>query len=175
MFAEPFLLDGGEFFVSFSVGIALNDHPADEYGLVRDADAAMFSAREGGRAKRARFDERLRERAVGRVTLESELEIARDALEPISATGVRVLVDDFASGYSSIARLDELTMVGVKIDRSFMATLGVEAKAESVVGAIADLAHALGSRSGARWEVPADALDAVLSMPPCTNGQAHGN
>src|SRR5262249_4828544 len=46
-FTEPFSIDGGEFFLSVSMGIALSDHPADAYGLVRDADAAMYAAKEG--------------------------------------------------------------------------------------------------------------------------------
>ena len=73
MLAEPFVLDRGEFFLSASIGLALNDHPADAHGLVRDADAAMFAAKERGRARHAMFDEGLRERALTRLTLESEL------------------------------------------------------------------------------------------------------
>ncbi|HET7490169.1 MAG TPA: EAL domain-containing protein [Acidimicrobiales bacterium] len=83
-FAEPFVLDGGEFFLSVSVGIARNDGEVDAYGLVRDADAAMYAAKDAGRDRHVVFDESLRRRALARVTLESELRrgIERDELVP---------------------------------------------------------------------------------------------
>ena len=80
LMTDPFVLDGGEFFLSASIGLAMNDHPADAYGLIRDADAAMYEAKESGRARHAMFDKHLRERAMGRVLLETELRrgIGRD-------------------------------------------------------------------------------------------------
>ena len=71
------------------------------------------------------------------------LEVARGALERISALGVRILIDDFGTGYSSIARLRELPVVGVKVDRAFTQHLGEETSVGSVLAAITDLAHAL--------------------------------
>ncbi len=71
--SEPFFLDGGEFFLTCSVGIAVNDDMRDADELVRDADSAMFAAKERGGGRQAWFDEGLRERALGRVTLETEL------------------------------------------------------------------------------------------------------
>ncbi len=270
MLAHPFVLDGGEFFLSASIGLALNDHPTDAHGLVRDADAAMYAAKERGRARHAMFDEGLRERALTRLTLEAELRralasdefvmhyqpildlrsrqwagvealvrwhhpergtispdqfiplaeetglivalglrildkvvteaagwaspgsdlyfaanasvvqlsdpafafdvaallarwrlrpdrlvlevtesavmqqlaTAQAALKRITALGVRVVIDDFGTGYSSLARLGELPVTGIKIDKRFTKALGSEARTEKVVGAITDLAHA---------------------------------
>jgi diguanylate cyclase (GGDEF)-like protein len=78
VFARPFVLGASEHFVSASVGIALaqgGDH-ADE--LIRDADTAMYRAKEGGRARYELFDDVLRARAVSRLRMETEL---RRALE----------------------------------------------------------------------------------------------
>src|SRR5205807_1023272 len=72
-FDEPFELDGGEFFLSVSVGIARDDGSTGASEMVRDADAAMFAAKEQGRARHVWFDDRLRERAVKRVSLESQI------------------------------------------------------------------------------------------------------
>ena len=82
-FSEPFVVDGGEFFLSGSVGIATRGASCDAYSLVRDADSAMFTAKDRGRGRRARFDAALRERAVARVRLESDLRraIERHELE----------------------------------------------------------------------------------------------
>ena len=70
----PFLLEGGEFFLSVSIGIATKEEEgADAVDLVRDADAAMYAAKDRGRGRHALFDRALRERAVARVTTETDL------------------------------------------------------------------------------------------------------
>jgi EAL domain-containing protein (putative c-di-GMP-specific phosphodiesterase class I) len=71
-----------------------------------------------------------------------ELDNARSTLEQLLASGVMVLIDDFGTGYSSIARLGELPINGLKIDRRFTRTLGSESTARQVVRAIAELASA---------------------------------
>ncbi len=78
-FARPFVLGVTEHFVSASVGIALADD-ADQppEALIRDADAAMYRAKERGRARYELFDEDMRARAVARLRVENDL---RRALE----------------------------------------------------------------------------------------------
>ncbi len=78
VFAHPFVLDGGEHFVTTSIGIALakGGEPADD--LLRDADAAMHRAKERGRSRWELFDETLRGRAISRLRVENDL---RRALE----------------------------------------------------------------------------------------------
>jgi EAL domain-containing protein (putative c-di-GMP-specific phosphodiesterase class I) len=71
------------------------------------------------------------------------LDAARATLERIAELGIRVLIDDFGTGYSSIARLRELPVVGVKIDRAFTHGLGEDPSVEPVLAAITNLAHAL--------------------------------
>ena len=72
------------------------------------------------------------------------LETARPVLEELADAGFRLIIDDFGTGYSSIARLTELPVVGIKIDRSFTVRLGTDPAVEQVIAAIIDLAHALG-------------------------------
>jgi len=70
----PFVVQGGEFFLSASIGIALGtgrDATAD--GLLRDADAAMYRAKERGRAGVEFFDEPMRSQVAGRVELQNAL------------------------------------------------------------------------------------------------------
>ena len=269
----PLEHDGGEFFLSASIGIALNDHEADAYALVRDADAAMYAAKESGPGRRVQFDRAMREEVLSRVKLETFLrhaieqrefvmlhqpivdvahgrwagfealarwnrpeiglispdvfiplaeesgliiplgeliidlaigdavamfarlggdhdlyvavnvsviqlhdptlaatvaaalerhglpprqlvvEVTESAvmaspeqagivLQELTDLGVRVLIDDFGTGHSSIARLGDLPGAGVKIDRRFTAALGSDARAEKILEAIASLAHA---------------------------------
>jgi c-di-GMP-specific phosphodiesterase len=272
-FDNPFTVDGGEFFLTVSVGVRTNDRHADASEMVRDADAAMYAAKERGRARHIVFDERLRQRAVERLSIESKLrrgierdefvmyyqpvvdltsgrwagvealarwvhpadglmapldfiplaeetglivplgqrlfekllidldglhggchwpvsvnlspiqlsdpsltkwmqaaisahgvaassvileltetslmedfDRARPMLEELVAAGFSLVIDDFGTGHSSIARLIEMPVHGIKIDRSFIVRLGDDPAAERVVAAVIDLAHAIDMR-----------------------------
>jgi diguanylate cyclase (GGDEF)-like protein len=76
--------DGGETFLTASIGIAMAEGPAADgvaESLVRDADAAMYRAKERGKSRVELFDERLRERAVKRLSIESALHRALERQE----------------------------------------------------------------------------------------------
>jgi diguanylate cyclase (GGDEF)-like protein len=77
--AEPFDLDGHEVFVTASIGIAT--HPGDGEDaetLLKNADAAMFSAKNLGKNNYQFYTAEMNERALERLLLESNL---RRALE----------------------------------------------------------------------------------------------
>jgi diguanylate cyclase (GGDEF)-like protein/PAS domain S-box-containing protein len=74
VFRDPFLLEDGEVFLATSVGIAIargNDDRAED--LIRDADAAMYRAKERGKGRYEIFDEAMRADAVARLETESAL------------------------------------------------------------------------------------------------------
>jgi c-di-GMP-specific phosphodiesterase len=71
-----------------------------------------------------------------------ELGPAVATLERLSAFGVTVLIDDFGTGQSSLARLGELPISGLKVDRRFAADLGQDPRARTVLAAIVTLARA---------------------------------
>ena len=82
-FTRPFVLSGIEHFVTASVGIALAREAGERpETLIRDADAAMYRAKERGRGRYEVFDQVMRARAVERLQLENELRraIGRDEL-----------------------------------------------------------------------------------------------
>ena len=266
----PFTVEGSEFFLSVSIGIATNEFASGGYDLVRDADAAMYAAKTRGRGRHAVFDNVLRERALDRVTTEAELrralerdefvlhyqpiirlsdgrctgleslvrwqhptrglllpdrfvplaeenrlilamghrildralaetadlvsdrelrvgvnvsvvelsdpayvdnlaaalhrhgfpaerlfvevtetavmqelDLALAAVQQLAGLGVTVLVDDFGTGYSSLARLRELPVAGVKIDKLFSAPLGADEDADRLLGGVTDIAHSM--------------------------------
>ncbi len=78
VFARPFVLDSNEHFVTTSIGIALASGGELPQDLIRDADAAMYRAKERGRARYELFDEIMRARAIARLRTENDL---RRALE----------------------------------------------------------------------------------------------
>jgi diguanylate cyclase (GGDEF)-like protein len=76
--AEPFEVAGQRVFVTASVGIALSASGyADVEDILRDADIAMYHAKQGGRARWVMFDQTMQLAAVRRLQLEADL---RDAM-----------------------------------------------------------------------------------------------
>ncbi len=64
-------------------------------------------------------------------------------LEALRALGVHLIIDDFGTGYSSLARLKELPVTTLKIDRAFIDGLDRDSSDRSIVDAIAHMAHSL--------------------------------
>ena len=78
----PFVIDDTEVFVGVSIGIALpDDGEADPETLIRDADAAMYRAKDRGRARWELFDNAMRASAVDRLDIENALRRALDRRE----------------------------------------------------------------------------------------------
>ncbi|HZU79996.1 MAG TPA: EAL domain-containing protein [Acidimicrobiales bacterium] len=70
-------------------------------------------------------------------------ESALKALHDLVELGVRIAIDDFGTGYSSLAYLHGLPVHVVKIDRSFVSRIGERSRANAMVRAIVEMAHAL--------------------------------
>ena len=72
------------------------------------------------------------------------LDVIQSALEELRALGVRIAIDDFGSGYSSLRYLKTLPVDILKIDRAFVTGLGRAAKDDALADAIVTLGHSLG-------------------------------
>ena len=91
-------------------------------------------------------------------------------IDRLAATGIRLSIDDFGSGYSSMSYLHRLPVSEVKLDRSLITDLGISPRAQAVVESVLDLAKRLGLRVVA--EGIEDAETAVLlSDLGCAIGQ----
>jgi diguanylate cyclase (GGDEF)-like protein len=66
------------------------------------------------------------------------------ALADLRALGVRLVLDDFGTGWSSLAYLRQLPLDTIKIDRSFVTELDDEDRNVAIVQAVLSLAHGLG-------------------------------
>ncbi len=98
---QPFLLENREHFVTASMGISIGSASAAPPGLIRDADAAMYRAKERGRARYELFDEMMRLRVGDRLRIENELRTAIDRSE------LRV-------HYQPVVALQDLRVVGAE-------------------------------------------------------------
>jgi len=295
-FEQPFDLSAGEHFAKASLGIALSDEPDSlPATLIRDADAAMYQAKERGRGRYEVFNRAMRARTVERLSVENDLRralerdelrvayqpivslhdgsissveallrwqhperglvspaefipVAEDSglIEPIgqwvleaacsqaarwhaarpdsrplgiavnlsarqftqrdleatvaralavsgiepaslcleitesvlleepdsvsetirrvARLGVRFVLDDFGTGYSSLAYLTKLPIDGLKVDRSFVDTLGEHRRSTAITTAIVRMAQALSVEvvaEGVETEAQLDALRAI--------------
>ncbi len=73
-------------------------------------------------------------------------EVAESMLRGLSELGVRLIIDDFGTGRSSLASFRHLPLQAIKIDPSFVSGLGAEPENTALLGALVDLGHALGLR-----------------------------
>jgi diguanylate cyclase (GGDEF)-like protein len=117
-------------------------------------------------------------------------------LEALRALGVSTALDDFGTGYSSLNYLQKFPFDRLKIDRSFVASLGTTGNSGAIVQSIVTLGHALGMKVlGEGVETneqrvllrlagcdemqgylfakacPAEAIDKILSRPSAVRAQ----
>jgi diguanylate cyclase (GGDEF)-like protein/PAS domain S-box-containing protein len=81
---------------------------------------------------------------ITETALMADTNAAGDALRNLRGLGLHLAVDDFGTGYSSLTYLKRFPVEEIKIDRSFVSGLGLEADDTSIVEAVVRLGHSLG-------------------------------
>jgi diguanylate cyclase len=71
---------------------------------------------------------------------------SKEVLDALRGLGVRIAVDDYGTGYSSLAYLRELAVDELKVDKSFVIPMLTDDGAAAIVQSTVELAHALGLR-----------------------------
>jgi EAL domain-containing protein (putative c-di-GMP-specific phosphodiesterase class I) len=77
-------------------------------------------------------------------TLMDDTATARGVIADLAATGVRLSIDDFGAGFSSLGYLTRLPVTTLKIDRSFVIDLEDRPEAATVAAMVISLGAALG-------------------------------
>jgi EAL domain-containing protein (putative c-di-GMP-specific phosphodiesterase class I)/GGDEF domain-containing protein len=80
-------------------------------------------------------------------------EMTRVQLQKLKEAGIRVSIDDFGTGHSSLAYLSTLPVDEIKIDRSFVMNMLESSNNDTIVRTTIDMCHALG------YEVVAEGVE----------------
>jgi diguanylate cyclase (GGDEF)-like protein/PAS domain S-box-containing protein len=83
---------------------------------------------------------------------------AQHLLANLSDLGIRLSIDDFGAGYTSLSQLKTLPIDELKIDRSFVMTMASDARDALIVHSVIELAQNLGLNVVAEGVETADAL-----------------
>jgi diguanylate cyclase (GGDEF)-like protein len=115
---------------------------------------------------------RVLELEITESTLMADPVRSRDVLGELRLLGIRIAVDDYGTGYSSLAYLQELAVDELKLDKSFVMRMTEDAGAAAIVRTTVDLAHSLGLALVAEGVENAEAL-AELRRLGCDVAQGY--
>src|SRR5690242_6560427 len=118
-----------------SVWVNLSVRQLVDGGLVRQVSEVMQALD---------FDPKRLTLEVTENYLVENIDTARRTLTELHGLGVRVFMDDFGSGHSSLGFLDRLAIDGIKIDRSFIGHLDAGERPLQLVRTIVGLVRGLG-------------------------------
>jgi EAL domain-containing protein (putative c-di-GMP-specific phosphodiesterase class I) len=89
-----------------------------------------------------------------------------EAIAALRADGASVAIDDFGTGYSNLARLRQLPVDRVKLDRSLIEYVAEQPEARTIAQAVIGLVHGLGCEAVAEG-IESEAQAAVLRVIGC--------
>ena len=118
------------------------------------------------------FDPRRIEIEITETAMMSDPETAERIIDEMRAIGIRILLDDFGTGQSSLGRLRDFSFDKVKIDRSFIATLGDDVQSEHIVTAILNMCKALELSVIAEGIETREQAEKLVQLG-CTDGQGY--
>ncbi len=138
--AAGWLRSGG----AMRIGVNVSAHQLREAHF---ADIVRRALEETG------LDPRLLELELTEGVLVENPASTRELLESLRKDGVRIAVDDFGTGYASLAYVRQFPMDTLKIDRQFVRGLPVDAENAAITSAIVALGHSL------RLEIVAEGVE----------------
>ncbi|WP_414548531.1 EAL domain-containing protein [Anabaena sp. CCY 0017] len=101
---------------------------------------------------------------ITETTAIEDLDFTRTVLQSLEQMGVKLSIDDFGTGHSSLSRLQLLPFHNLKIDKSFIQELTRNEKVAHIVTAIVTLGRSLGLRLTAEGVEKQEELDFLASI-----------
>ena len=87
-----------------------------------------------------------------------------EVLTRLGELGLRIVVDDFGTGFTSLSTMRHLPLVGLKVDRSFVANVSSVPADAAIVRSTIELCHELGLTVGADGVADAATLSTLASL-----------
>ena len=109
---------------------------------------------------------------ITETALLADVKASTVALRNLRSLGLHLAVDDFGTGYSSLTYLKRFPVEAIKIDRGFVAGLGLDTEDTTIVEAVVNLGHSFGIA------VVAEGLETPLQLSllremGCDRGQGY--
>lgn len=120
--------------------------------------------------ERTAIDPRRLEIEVTEDALIRDLESSARVIDAIRALGVRVAMDDFGAGFTSLRNLKSLAFDKIKIDRSLCEGLGRNERTGVIVGGLVRLADRLGIEATVEGVETDEQLSALEGLPCLVQG-----
>jgi diguanylate cyclase (GGDEF)-like protein len=151
--------------ITLTVAVNLSATNLLDVDLVAEIDGLL-------RAHRVPADALILEITEGVLTSDSRS--SRSVVEGLQRLGVGLSIDDYGTGWSSLARLQDMTVDELKLDHVFVARLTDDPRSIAIVRSTVALAHSLGASLVAEGVEDADTLSA-LRLYGCdiTQGYVH--
>jgi diguanylate cyclase (GGDEF)-like protein len=121
------------------LGVAVNLGPADLLDFDLPEGVALALQRRGCAPERLTLE-------VSEDLVAADPERTLEVLRRLRALGLRIALDDFGEGQSSLRHLRELELDELKVDRQFVLGMAGDARDLAIVAATVDLGHRLGLR-----------------------------
>ncbi|MGM0843793.1 MAG: EAL domain-containing protein [Bacillota bacterium] len=114
------------------VPISINLSP--QHFLVKDLKTSMLSVLE-----KYKVSPELIQLEITEAVFLQQAEVVKQTIDELRESGIRILIDDFGTGYTSFAYLKDLTIDGIKIDRSYTKELAHDSKSRAIIKNLANL------------------------------------
>ena len=101
---------------------------------------------------------------IGEAGLAADLDRVKDVVTALHELGVRLALDDYGTGGTSLTALMGLPLHSIKIDRRFVRDAAINARLGGIVRATVDLTHSLGLRVVAEGVEDRGALDLLRQL-----------
>jgi len=147
----------GRLGISQRLAVNISRRQIDHAGFFRRLRAAMHAAAAPARLLELEITESL--------AMSCSREVI-DALAALRADGATIAIDDFGTGYSNLARLRELPVDRIKLDRSVIEHVADRSEARTIAHAVISLVHGLGCEAVAEG-IETDAQANVLRVIGC--------
>ena len=145
------------------LSVNLSRKQFDEGSLVEDIAALL---------QRTGFDPSKLCLEITETALLSDAASMRRVLTELTGLGVKLAIDDFGVGYSSLLELRDFPIAEVKIDRAFVSDIVENVASQDIVAAIVDIARSIGAEVVAEGIENVEQFDTIKALG-CDRAQGY--